>query len=180
MVKLHLPLSGQLEELAALSVAVLSDIGLFVAVRQSVRWISAEVRPLKICLAILAQIAAVFLFVWLPIEVAAHLTVKYGWKIFPQFLFGVGAFNVFTAVAACAFILTLVALLLHRLFWPIIGRLFYQIARYKVVRNHKAMASLGAICMVFAFPSLRGVVAGLLGWLVTAFSGEATIPSKSG
>jgi hypothetical protein len=151
--RLHLLLRGQLELLAALFVAVLSDIGLFVAVRQSLRWVSAEARPLKICLVILAQIAAVFLFVWLPIEIGAQLKIKYGWETIPQFLFGLGVFNVFTGVASCAFILTLVALLLHRLFWPIIGRAFYQIARYRVVRNHKAMATLGAMCMVFALPS---------------------------
>jgi len=180
LVRRHLPFNGQLGMLAALLVSLLSDIGLFVAVRQSIRWISEEVRPLKICLVILAQVAVVFLVVWLPIEVAADLSVKYGWKIFAQFLVTIGVFNVFTAIAACTFILTLLAVLLHRVFWPIIERLFYPLRRYKVVRNHKAMATLGAICMVFAFPSRRGVVAGILGWLLTVFSGESANHSKSG
>ncbi len=161
-------------------VAVVSDVGLLVGVRQSIRWISAEVRPLKICIVALAQIIAIFLITWLPIEVSAQVNIKYGWKILSQFFLCIGAFNIFTGVAASAFTLTLVALLLHRLFWPIAGRLFYQVARYKVVRNHKAMASLGAICMVFALPSLRGVVAGVLGWLITVFSGDLQTRPKAG
>jgi hypothetical protein len=165
MVRKHLPLNGQLEMLAALLLSLLSDVVLFVAVRQSIRWISVQLRPLRVCLVISGQIALIFLIVWLPQEISGRLSVKYGWKVIPQFLIMISGFNVFTAIAACIFILVLSGVLIHHLFWPFVSRLFYQVARYRLVRNHKAMASLGAICMIFAFPSLRGLVAGILGWL---------------
>jgi hypothetical protein len=180
LARLQLPFHNQLWMLAALLLSMLSDICLLVIVRQSIRWVSGAVHPLRICLVVLAQMTTVVLIVWAPIEISGRVAVRYGWKLLPQFLITIGTFNVFTAIAACAFILTLLAVLLHRIFWPVIERLFYPLARFKVVRNHKAMATLGAICMVFAFPSLRGVVAGILGWLVTVFSGESTTPSKNG
>ncbi len=175
----HVTVEG-LTVLVALVLAVLTDICLLVAVRRSIRWISLEVRPLRICLVILAHIVVVFLVLWLPLHISADMTIRYRWKVLPQFLVGIAAFNLFTAIAACAFLLTLVALLLHRLFWPVVGVLFYQIARYKLARNHKAMAALGAICITFAFPSIRGVVLAILGWLTLFLSGETTTPSKSG
>jgi hypothetical protein len=173
LVRRHLPFHENLGLLAALLISTLSDIGLLILVRQLIRWISEEVRPLKICVAILAQIVTVVLVVWAPIEISGHLAVRYGWKLFPELLGAIGVFNVFTAIAASAFMLTLLVVLLHRMFWPIIERLLYPMARYRIVRNHKAMATLGAACVVVAFPSLGGVFAGILGWLLMVFSGEA-------
>ncbi|MGD0325758.1 MAG: hypothetical protein ABSD45_18680 [Terriglobia bacterium] len=172
LVRRHLPFQHQFVLLVALFISTLSDIGLLVGVRQSIRWISEEVRPFKICAAILGQVATGVLVVWAPSEISGHLSVRYGWKLFPEFLMAISVFNVSTAIAALAFVLSLLVVLLHRMFWPIIERLLYPAARYKVVRNHKAMATLGAACVVVAFPSLGGVFAGVLAWLLVVFSGE--------
>jgi len=169
----HEPLQDRFVMLAALFASTLSDVVLLVGVRQSVRWISERVRPLRIFLVILGQIALVALIVWLPESVGLKSAVRnHYWKLFPQSLFLVSLLNVFTAIAACAFILTLLVVLLHRIYWPIIENLFYQIVRYKIVRNHTAMASLGAACYAFAFPSFRGVIYAVLAWLISVFSGE--------
>lgn len=173
LMRRHLPYRQNLALLAALLISTLIDIGLLILVRQSVRWISEEVHLLKVGLVVLAQIATVVLIVWAPIEMSGYLAVKYGWKLFPELLIAIGVFNVFTGIAASAFMLTLLAVLLHRVFWPVIEKVFYPIARYKIMRNHKAMAALGAACWAAAFPSLRGVSAAILGWLIAVFSGEA-------
>jgi hypothetical protein len=180
LAKRHLPYEQQLWLLAALLVGVISDLGLLVLVRKSIRWISDQISAAKICLVIFLQIVAVILLVWLPLQISVPVANRYGQKQLSQFLVGIAVFNIFTALAACAVTLSMLAVLLHRLFWPIISRLFYPMARYKVVRNHKAMAALGGICVVFAFPTLSGVVAGFVGWLITFFSGETPTTPKVG
>jgi hypothetical protein len=179
MMHLHLPVQHQLGMFAGLFVGLLSDMGLLIAVRQSIIWLSRAVVPLRIGMIILAHVVTVATIVWVPVEIAGRLAAKYGWKTIPEFLIAIGAFNIFTAIAACTFILTLLAVLLHRVFWPVTERVFYQIARYKVVRNHKAMASIGAACLIGAFPSIRGFVLGVFAWLLVFFSGEASPPRSA-
>lgn len=178
LIRFHRPIHGQLAELAALILSILSDIFVLVLVRGSIRWISKSVHPLRIGLVIFAQLTTVVFIVWAPIEISGRVAVRYGWKLLPQFLVGIGVFNVFTAIAACSFAIILLAVLLHRMFWPAIESLIYPLARYEVVRNHKAMAGLGAICMTFAFPVLTGAVMGCVAWLISVFSGEPKTTSK--
>jgi hypothetical protein len=66
----HLPFYNQLAILAALLFSALTDMGLLAGVRQSIRWISEDLRPRRICLVILAQIGIVVFVLWAPVEVA--------------------------------------------------------------------------------------------------------------
>jgi hypothetical protein len=110
---------------------------------------------------------------WVPQDVAGRL-MSFGHTTaqFPQFLILITAFDLLTAITASLFTLTLLGVLIHRAFWPVIGILVYQAARYRLVHNHKAMAMLGAGCVVVAFPSLQGLVGAILAWLIVFFAGE--------
>ena len=160
--------------LTALAVSTAVDIGLLVLVRRSIRWISNAVQPPLSMFAIaFSHLLVALMVLWLPVHASGVIALRYGWKLPSEFLIALGCFNIFTALAASAFTLTLVAVLVHRLFWPFTERLFYQVVRYRVVRNHTAMASLGAACCVLAFPSIRGLAMGILGWLITIFSAKS-------
>jgi hypothetical protein len=175
VVRHHAPaqtVQNQLELYAALIASTATDVILLIGIRQSIHWISEQVKPLRISLAILGQVGIVIFFVWLPEHVSGNLMIQYKWRIFPTFLLMTSGFNVFTAVAACAFVFTLLIVLLHRVFWPVVERFFYQITRYRLVRNHVAMATLGTACFIAVFPSLKGIMTGVLFWLISFFSGE--------
>jgi len=169
----HAPVGRQLWLFAALVVSTVADIILVVLVRQSIRWASQAVHTGKILLVIVGQLTVVALVLWVPQDVAGRLmSFGHGNSPFPQFLIGIATFNLFTAIAASLLTLTLLGVLIHRAFWPVTGILIYQAARYRLVHNHKAMAVLGAGCVAVAFPSLRGFIAAMLGWLIVFFAGE--------
>jgi len=163
--------------LLALIFSTFSDITFLAIVRASIRWISKELRPFTICIVISCQIALTILIIWLPEKIGIGLLVNHKWPIFATFLYNTAIFNVFTAIAAGAFTVTLVLFLLQRALWPIIDSLVYPFARYKIVRNHRAMATLGVSCLVFAFPSIRFFFAGFLSWLIMVLYTEHHRPA---
>jgi hypothetical protein len=169
----HLPIGEQLGLLAALFIGVFFDIALLAGVRKSLRWMKEQNDAIRICLTMVAHIAMAIVIVWVPMDLAVAVKAKFPSKALQNFLFGIGAFNLFTSAVACTFVITLLFVFLHRIFWPVLERLVYPFARYRVVRNPKAMATIGAACVVFALPSLRGVVASILAWLVSVFSGQS-------
>jgi hypothetical protein len=77
----------------------------------------------------------------------------------------VAAFNVFTGLASSAFLLILLFVLLHKAIWPVLGKLFYALARHEVIRNRKIMASVGTGCFVFAWPLMSKPLVSVLRWL---------------
>ena len=50
------------------------------------------------------------------------------------------------------FLLVLVLVTLHKLLWPVLGRLVYALAKYRIVRQPVVMAGLGIACLLAAFP----------------------------
>jgi hypothetical protein len=45
----------------------------------------------------------------------------------------------------------LIALLVHKLIWPVLGKAIYPLARFKILTNRKAMVGVGVIAFTFAF-----------------------------
>jgi hypothetical protein len=80
-------------------------------------------------------------------------------------LFALAFFNTFSGIASCIFLLVLLFVLLHKVFWPVLGKLFYPLARYRVIRDSKIMASVGTACFIVAFPLMSGAMKGVLQWL---------------
>jgi hypothetical protein len=136
----------------ALLLSLLSDIFLLVLVRFTLRWISTKTNASRIALAILIQ-AGVFVFLVVAPLVAGDVLIE---TLGPQNTFKalgtVALLNVFTGLASILFVLMLLFVLLHRVFWPALGRLFYPLARYQLIRNKTFLCSLGIVCLVFAFP----------------------------
>ncbi|HVB85834.1 MAG TPA: hypothetical protein VNK23_04105 [Candidatus Dormibacteraeota bacterium] len=173
--------ANQSLELATLAAGVLCDAGLLVIVRKSNRWIAETASWRRMAAVITGQVAFAGAVVWLPLDAGADLSVAFHWKIFPTFLMWTAIFNLFTGLAALMVGLALIGLLVHRAFWPVVAHFFYQLARHKVIRNHKAMGRLCAICVPIAFPSLSGLAGGTFVWTLTEFlSGAGEAPTSTG
>ena len=62
----------------------------------------------------------------------------------------VGLLNATTALYCLIPVIMLIVVLLHRLIWPVLGRLIYPFARYGILVNRKAMASIGGLGLIIA------------------------------
>lgn len=62
----------------------------------------------------------------------------------------VGLLNTTTALYCLIPVIMLLVVLLHRLLWPVLGRLIYPFARYRLLANRKAMASIGGVSLAIA------------------------------
>lgn len=166
---IHAPFDIQMEMFtAALIVSVLSDVFLLAVVRLTVRRVSAQTNAFNITTAILVQTAIIVLFVVGPFQTGLHLITKAGNKPTGPAMFAiyVAVFNAFTGISCCLFIFLLLFLLLHKSIWPIFSRLFYPLARYRVILRHGLMASIGGVCILFAVPlAWKPFVSNMMGWL---------------
>jgi hypothetical protein len=108
----------------------------------------------------LLQVGIILFLIVTPWETAGLLRGTPG-----QIVIGVAIFNLFTGLASCLFLLMLLFVLLHKVIWPVLGRLFYSLARHQVIRNRKIMASTGTGCFIFAWPLMSSPIAGVLRWL---------------
>lgn len=165
--QLHRLFGDQLALSAAFLASLLSDVLLLTLTRFTVRMISAKTNAPRIAVSVLIQLGVVALLVVAPVKVALYLTAKFGNHptSLALFSFFMGGLNIFTGILSCMFIIVLFFVLLHKIFWPALGRLFYPLARYQVIRNHKAMATIGTACLLFAFPLMWSPVSSLLKWM---------------
>jgi hypothetical protein len=166
LVRLHADFRNQLSMLIALLVSVLSDVLLLAIVRIVIRRLSGQTSISKIAAAALTQIFVLALLVVVPLKTFLLLAERTGNGDTPSsmFAFSVAAFNVFTGLACSVFVLVLFVVLLHKLLWPMLSRLVYPLARFRVVHNHKLMASVGTGCLIFAFPLMRPTIKSVLEW----------------
>ena len=102
----------------------------------------------------------------LPYELGGSLAIKYKGSAAMQGFVVLAIFNLFTALAASLFLLTLVFVLLHRVFWPFIDRLIYPVAARRMLANSAITAAIGTACMTLALPLIwrvfKGIGAGVL------------------
>jgi hypothetical protein len=161
----HRANGDQLTLLVCLIAGVLSDVLMLALVRYTVRRVSKLPSVLRVSLAVLVQLAIIISLVVVPIQGSGQLMVKFGNRLGFKAMLWIGIFNLFTGLAASAFLLVLFVVLLHRVTWPILGRLIYPLARHEVVRNHLVMAGIGTACFVFAFPLMPSSIRGILEWL---------------
>ena len=129
---LHRATGDQLMIFITLIAGVLSDALMLALVRYAVRKVSARPTLVRVSLAVVAQLAVITLLVILPFEASGQLMVKFGNRLMFKSLLWLGLFNLFTGLAASVFLIVLFFVLLHRVTWPIIGRLIYPFARYEV------------------------------------------------
>jgi hypothetical protein len=148
----------------SMPIGVASDILLLAVVRSLVRYISINAAISRILLATVSQIMVGLVLILGPILFLIFLQVigSNPGKMLSRGIEFVSVFNIFSAILAFSFSLTLIAVLLHRLTWPSLGRLIYPFARYEFVRNRKFLATFGSVCIMFSFQfqasSLSGFV----------------------
>jgi hypothetical protein len=149
---------------AALLVSFLADIFLVALVRFTVRWILAKTSVSRIALAVLIQLGVIILITLAPFTIGTGLIETFGPR--PAFIgvMMVALLNTFAGLISFLFVLVLFFALLHKIIWPVLGRLFYPLARYQLVRNSKIMAGIGTACFIFAFPVLPDTVKSILAW----------------
>jgi hypothetical protein len=145
----------QLPFFGALLLSLLSDILLLVLVRFTLHWISTKTNVFRIAVAILIQVGVFLCLIVVPLTASSVLTDTSAGGVLaqtsaPQILDFLAIFNVFTGLASSLFLMVLLFVLLHRVFWPVLGKLFYPLARYELIRNKKFLFSVGIVCVVFA------------------------------
>jgi hypothetical protein len=155
--------------LIGLFLGIVSDITVLAAVRFSVRLIATSTRLREIVFAILVQVAAFLLIAVLPLELSTPLIAANKESLGAKVLLSLIAFNLFTVLGVLAFLLLLAIVLLHRVFWPLLGRVVYSVARFKPLQNNrKTFALIGIMCGLYGLGVLSGH--GLIVWFVKRFT----------
>jgi len=157
----HEPTAPHIALFLGLVLSFMSDVTLLAIVRMSLRRLATENRASRILVAIAAQVAAIGLLVLLPYELSGTLLVKYGRTGTLQAFAVLAIFNLFTGLAASLFLLTLLFVLLHRVFWPLLERIIYPVAARRLLGDAKIMAAFGTACMTAAWPLIRQILKGV-------------------
>jgi len=58
------------------------------------------------------------------------------------------AMNVSTVAYCLVPIVLLLFVLCHRAMWPVLNRLLFPVARFELIRNRKALAAIGSLCIL--------------------------------
>lgn len=142
--------------ISGLYLGIATDIGALAAVRMSVRLIATTTRIGQIIFAVILQLAVLVLIAVVPFEVPTPLLAANQHSFGAQFLLSSMMFNFFTMLGVAAFLLLLTVVLVHRAFWPLLGRLVYSIARFKPIQNNRlAFAVVGLVCMLYGIGFLN-------------------------
>jgi hypothetical protein len=97
------------------------------------------------------NLAIAFIYVaplWLYPEFSASFSVK-------DFASGIASTNLITALLAFAIVALMLAAVLHRLFWPVLNRPIYAIARRQLVRKPALLLSVAVLLLTWAFPAWK-------------------------
>lgn len=146
----HLAHGREIGIVIALAFSFMSDLFLLVLVRQSLRWIQIQTNLLRIIVAVVIQAAALLLIVGIPYRHPIVWHPEMAKTNTGQMLFALALFNLPTAIASLAFSLSLVVVVLHRLFWPFLSELTYILTRNEVLEKRKTVRSIGYALFIYA------------------------------
>ena len=73
--------------------------------------------------------------------------------------------NVFAGLTTCTLLFATLFVLLHKVLWPALARVFYSFAQYDIMRNRKFLAGIVIVCYTFAFPVIPEMLKTILGVL---------------
>jgi hypothetical protein len=142
--------------LAGLFIGIVSDVFVLAAVRFSVRLIATSGRLREIILASGVQVGALILIVVAPYELLTPMLAANKESLGAKVLMASMMFNCFTVIGIAAFLFLLVVATLHRVFWPMLGRAVYSVARFKPLQNNrKTFATIGIMCMLYGLGFLN-------------------------
>jgi hypothetical protein len=128
--------------------STLADIVLIAIVRRVLRQISTQLKLFSVFRLVLIQILFTCLLVGLPLvltnEVADRVPTLGGYAM------GIFVINLTTSIISLVPLAGLLFVLLHRMFWPLSSRLFYPLARYRIIYNRKGLVAGSIACFGYA------------------------------
>jgi hypothetical protein len=161
--------ANQMSVLAGLLIGIISDILVLGAVRFSVRLIGTTARLKEILFALLVQVGALILIVVVPFELSTPLLAANKESVGAKVLLSSMLFDFFTVIGVGAFLSLLAIAILHRVFWPMLSRIVYSIARFKPLQNNrKTFAAIGVVCVLYGLGFLNWH--GLIVWFTNRFA----------
>ena len=149
---------NQLAICLALSISLASDLLMLVLIRQSLRWLVAGTSITKMIIAIAIQglaLCLIFLtpfqisLVWRPDLIKGSLGLS---------LFVLAIFNIPTVIASAAFDVSLLAVLLHRISWPLLSQWTYVLTRNDVLEKRKTMRVIGVAFLAYGLSGHSGAL----------------------
>lgn len=151
------PTTNQIGVLAGLLVGIVTDVLVLAGVRFSARQISRCTRLTGVLVALLVQFLALTFIIIIPDRLSTWLLGTNSQSTIAKILLSTVMFNCFTALGIIGFLLLLIVVFLHRLFWPTLGRVIFSIARFKPLQTYrKAFVTVGVTCVLYGI--------GFLGW----------------
>jgi len=106
---------------------------------------------------VVSRVGALVLLAVVPFELTIPLLAANQDTLFAKFLLSSPMFNLFTVLGVAAFLSLVPVALLHRIFWPLLGRVVYSVARFKPLQNNrKTFAVIGIMSVMYGL--------GVLSW----------------
>jgi hypothetical protein len=69
--------------------------------------------------------------------------------------------NLIAGLAGLGFVVVALAMLVHRLLWPLVSRPVYACAKYGLIKRPKLLASIGIMLLTFSWPPVGTALAKL-------------------
>jgi tetratricopeptide (TPR) repeat protein len=145
---------------AACLISAFSDVAVTTLIRKSITVIGRQVRIWMILLMLCLQILCIAVFTVLPAFLAAVATHPH--TDIRVTLFLVAAMNITTVLLSIGFIVSLTLVIVHRFSWPVLERVLYPIAEFRVMKNRKLMGGVAALCLVYALNLTSGLLKGIV------------------
>jgi hypothetical protein len=144
----------ELTFVAAILFSFISDLIVVILLRSALRILSTALTNMRIIAAISGLIVLAIFLEAGPIEWYKSIS-PYHWSgpisVMRDFAQSLGYFNCANVAMCLVPGLMFLFVLLHRVLWPTLSRLFYPVASRNVITNSKVLVSVGTLCLTFAF-----------------------------
>lgn len=143
--------------MAPLAISFVSDAAAISLLRRLLRSIANTYKIWTLVLALILQGFLAWLIaipLWLTIKRSPHVSDDVQRVI----IVPTAGWNISTGIVAMAFFVLLLCLLVHKISWPLLGRLIYPLARFRITRNRPLMASLALLLITISMPGVGDVL----------------------
>jgi len=154
--RLHLQYDKQAGIAVALAASFASDVLILALIRETLRWIQTRTSVVRIVVALLVQVAAFCLIFLIPIGLPILWKPTLAKNNFGLNLALTGVFNIPTVIACAVFAATLIVVLVHRIFWPLLSQWTYVLTRNDVLEKRKTIRAFGLACMLYGISGQSG------------------------
>ena len=144
----------QLGLLIALPASLISDIFLLILTRQSLSWMLSRTSIVRMTVTLTIHLVLIYMLFVFPIQfmfAIAHNKSQIGMAVA---MLNLAIFNIPTALASAAFILSLSIVLVHRVTWPLLSQWVYVLTRKDVLEKRKTIRLIAGIFIVYGLHGL--------------------------